>query len=253
MKIQYCSDLHLEFEENQLYLENNQIKAEGDVLVLAGDITYWSNKHFENKFFDDISSKFKKVIYVAGNHEFFNGGDISILKGSYKANIRDNVIMAQNKSIVVEDVVFICTTLLSKIKPDLGFVVQAKMNDFRMIKYGCERFDYMKYNKLHTLQIKWLKKEIKKHKKLKKVVVTHHVPSNYCNSDKYRRSDINSAFVTELFDLIEGSSIDYWIYGHHHLNHQPVMINNTTLLTNQLGYAFSGSCKNYRNNAVFQI
>lgn len=36
MKIQYMSDLHMEFQENSRYLKNNEFPVTGDVLVLAG-------------------------------------------------------------------------------------------------------------------------------------------------------------------------------------------------------------------------
>ena len=37
MKIQYMSDLHMEFQENSRYLKNNELPVTGDVLVLAGE------------------------------------------------------------------------------------------------------------------------------------------------------------------------------------------------------------------------
>ena len=37
MKIQFMSDLHLEFAENSRYIKHNEFPATGDVLVLAGD------------------------------------------------------------------------------------------------------------------------------------------------------------------------------------------------------------------------
>jgi hypothetical protein len=55
MKIQYCSDLHLEFPLNKKYLMANPIKPEGEILLLAGDIITFTEIEKENDFFNFLS------------------------------------------------------------------------------------------------------------------------------------------------------------------------------------------------------
>ena len=38
MKIQYCSDLHMEFHENMRFMKSLPLEPVGDVLVIAGDV-----------------------------------------------------------------------------------------------------------------------------------------------------------------------------------------------------------------------
>ena len=45
MKIPYASDLHLEFAENRNYIDNGGIEPVGDVLVLAGDVSYLGDRN----------------------------------------------------------------------------------------------------------------------------------------------------------------------------------------------------------------
>ena len=40
MKIQFVSDLHLEFADNSAYLKNHPLEVTGDMLLIAGDSAY---------------------------------------------------------------------------------------------------------------------------------------------------------------------------------------------------------------------
>ena len=63
MKIQYMSDLHMEFQENSRYLKNNELPVTGDVLVLAGDIFYLRDKVAPlTKFWKWASENYRQVL-----------------------------------------------------------------------------------------------------------------------------------------------------------------------------------------------
>ncbi len=253
MVIQYCSDLHLEFAQNSSYLKENSIKPIGDILILAGDITYWGKKHFKHSFFDFISEKFKTVYYIPGNHEFYTGKDLRILDKPVYEGIRENIWLVNNTSVKIEETEFFFSTLWSNIPIDKSLFVENAINDFHKIKYHGKIIKSDVFNKLHEGSIDFIRQSVTKSTALKKVVATHHVPTQLCNSERYKTSIINPAFVSELRPMISDLDIDYWIYGHHHDNMPEKEINGTKLVTNQLGYVKLGEHGEYKSNAYFEI
>ena len=71
MRVAVASDLHLEFGNIELKNTEN-----ADALILSGDIcvaSKFSNKPEYLKFFEQVCSEFKEVLYVMGNHEHYDG------------------------------------------------------------------------------------------------------------------------------------------------------------------------------------
>jgi predicted phosphohydrolase len=253
MKIQYWSDLHLEFKENIDYLMQRRIDVMGDILILAGDITYWSELHFAHPFFDKVSEKFNQVYMIPGNHEFYNGFDISILEKPLKINIRDNVFLVNNITETINGIDFFFTALWAKIKPQNAFYIEQKVNDFHLIKYNGETLKATEFNRLCNQSFKFLEDSVQESFSKKKVVVTHHCPTQLANAKEFRDSEINNAFVIELYDFIYHNPIDYWIFGHTHRNEPEVNINGTKVISNQLGYVNWMEHKTFKMDAFIEV
>ena len=132
MKIQYASDLHLEFTPNFNLVKSIPFEAVGDVLVLAGDIGYLhERKTYETRFWKWASEHYKQVLIVPGNHEFYGQGDVLSRGDSWSHEIRKNVHYHQNKVVRIENTDFILSTLWSHITPRDEYFVSRGMNDFR--------------------------------------------------------------------------------------------------------------------------
>jgi len=73
MKVQYASDLHLEFYDNSVFLARGPFKVAGDVLVLAGDtLPLWDfNSYSQHRFFDWCAANYRETLLVPGNHEYY--------------------------------------------------------------------------------------------------------------------------------------------------------------------------------------
>jgi len=71
--------------------------------------------------------------------------------------------------------------------------------------------------------------------------------------EQYKGSILNEAFAVELFDLIEETVPDYWIYGHSHGNTPDFEIGKTRMLCNQLGYVKYGEHTDFKNNKSFIV
>ncbi len=253
MKIQYCSDLHLEFKDNTRFIEENPIIPSADILILAGDITYMQEMYYAHPFFDYASKNWQQVYWVPGNHEYYCGTDINSYDFSKPIEIRKNVHIVNNYSININDIQLIFTSLWSKIDEQNKWIVERSVSDFHRIIIDGEKLTSETFNKLHEESLLFLKKELEESKADKKVIVTHHLPSNSCNAVEFMGSKINSAFCTELTSFVEKSNADFWIYGHSHRNMPEVRLGKTILLTNQLGYVSYNEHKFFVLDKIFDI
>ena len=110
------------------------------------------------------------------------------------------------------------------------------MANFRLIKKNGNRITVDDYVELHEDCRAFLTKELSIATNQETIVFTHYLPTFFNYPEKYRYSEFNTAFATELFNLIEPSNVGYWIFVHSREMVLNFKIGRTTLTTNQLGY-----------------
>ena len=226
MKINYVSDLHLEFGPMNIEPES------GDVLVLAGDITVKGRVDWIN----DMATKFNHVIYVLGNHEFYRGAMDSVYRKT-KETLVDNVHVLNNESITISGVKFHGATLWSDFlngDPISYLQCGTGMNDYRLIRAGDgnHRFTPEVAHALHNTSKVFLQENVKKGD----VVVTHMAPSLLSIHEIYKHNMyINGAYASDLSELILDTQPKYFFHGHVHTSFD-YTIGNTRVLCNPRGY-----------------
>ncbi|MBA3773528.1 MAG: metallophosphoesterase [Ramlibacter sp.] len=68
------SDIHLDYESNQRWLDGiSTHDHQADILLLAGDVS--DRRAVLERCFADLTRRFKKVLYVPGNHDLWVRGD----------------------------------------------------------------------------------------------------------------------------------------------------------------------------------
>ncbi len=255
MKIQFASDLHLEFAENKSFIERGGLAPAGDVLVLAGDVSYLGDrKMWKRPFWDWCAEQYQETFVVPGNHEFYGGFDIGRTMPDFELEVRPNVRYLNNRSVVLGDTELFITTLWTRIDPARLLTVQQGMNDFRLGKLNGRRFFANDVDELHQQCQAWLSGALKASQAAHKVVVTHHCPTMRLEFNGYPGGVLNSAFQVDLDAFIEGSGVDFWVYGHTHFGGgSGSKIGDTTMLCNQLGYVFQNEHQAFDGKACIEV
>ena len=266
MKIQYCSDLHLEFKNNLRYLNNFKIKPLGDILILAGDIIELVDGFEKHAFLKYCSDNFKLTLWCPGNHEYYYNSKLNKFGKSCNEKIKDNLYLINNNVFKYEDVNFVLSTLWSDIPEYKKIMFKDLIHDFDIIKYDVDSHykdllvtpdiltDLYKYS---VDSLKLFFSNLKENEK--NIVVTHFAPSRFCNSEFNKSNSINEYFVSNLNDLILDNTekISHWIYGHTHYNTDSYKIDNllgnTRMITNQLGYVHHGLNESFSREKIIKV
>ncbi len=224
LHLQCASDLHLE-KRPRRFLQ--LLKPSSDILVLAGNIGY-PDKNIYDQFLHWCSLKFKYVILVAGNCEYY-GSTISKIDRVLKQLCKKHgVYLLENGVLEIQGIVFLGTTLWFEIPDDISCDI-SKNADYHYIKDFSPQISHEMYIK----NSKWLEEQVKLYNGTHRIVViTHHAPVN----------------------TIEG--VDIWIHGHTQQN-TTFKIGSTIVTTNQYRpvegekYSKKFIVKNEKNTELF--
>lgn len=230
MKLHILSDLHIEFADFEPPATNS------DVIVLAGDIGVgpggleWAAARLP-----DVP-----VIYVPGNHEYYNH-DLR-LSDELKADAPDNIHVLNDEQAVVDDVRFIGCVMWTDFElfgqGEKFFSMQRArraIEDFSSIRNGDHLFTPEDSITLHESSKAWLQAELAKPFNGKTVVVTHHLPSSRSVARRYASDLLTPAFASNLEVLIEAGQPVLWIHGHTH-DACDYEIHDTRVICNPRGY-----------------
>lgn len=254
MRIQYASDLHLEFGENSKWLKDNPLLPSADILVLAGDIGYLGDANYRtHPFWDWASENYRQVIVIPGNHELYKLFDINELHEGWSLEIRPNIKAYYNSVIHLdEETDLMASTLWAYVPPAEEYLTELCVSDFKRIRNGEYRLSAQRFNEEHLKCRAFIERAVTESKASKIIVATHHVPSFELMSPEFKDSSINGAFTVELRNFIQNSPINIWIYGHSHRNNDKT-IGNTKCISNQLGYVFQNEHLTFRPDAVIGV
>ncbi len=222
MRIRVLSDLHLEFmttETRTAFIES--VPVDCDVLVLAGDVDSGASLLSALQAFAD---RFRHVVYVLGNHEFYGTSVVDRLAALRSWNKPANFHWLENSSVVIDGQRFIGCSLWFPHTPDAD---TGGLNDFVQIR------DFVPWvYERNRESVAFLEANVQ----FGDVVVTHHLPSNLCVHRKYRGDPLNAFFVCDVEHVMRAKMPEVWIHGHTHESVDCV-VEQTRIVCNPYGYA----------------
>lgn len=214
------SDLHLDChrEPARQAIIDSIAMCDADYLLIAGDLC--EARYLEPALFQQWS-KFKHIIYIAGNHEFYASPNAhSIMKAMEQAV--PNLAVLKGGHIELDGIIIAGHTLWHEPQKALS------INDAVYIA-GYASFIAKQYLQAQ----RWLKRlaDI-----CPDIVLTHHLPSYICVAEQFKGSPYNAFFVHE--DALEQApaSVKYWLHGHTHAQ-VDFMKDGVHVLANPHGYA----------------
>lgn len=235
MKLQIASDLHLDFDrayDEEIMFGPDSLSLEptdADVLILAGDV--WESKaNFRTAigWFCELLSHYPHVVYIYGNHEFYNM-DINDVDQVMEQTVSEinlkghkNFHLLNNRSVKIDGYRFIGATLWTDYNRNERFmkVAESYMADHRLIEDRTswnEKFGPSTALQLHDTCKRFIQSELtdKNDPTIgRTVVVTHHLPSYQSVHPMFAGALTNPAFASQLDELVVQS--DLWIHGHTH-------------------------------------
>lgn len=241
MKIQYLSDLHLEYGPLRL------IDTGADVLILAGDFVNGCAAK-PARFFTWLDAELAAlavrpaVLLVLGNHDYYRCRleDLETFRAA--AATRAGIFVLDNESVEIDGVRFLGSTLWTNFdlfgntrRRFAMYDAEKGMNDFKLIRHR----EYRRIKPLDVAALNFKANEFLASALAlpyagRTVVITHFAPHPGSVIPDFETDDLTPYYVNDLGELLEEGP-DLWIHGHTHHCFDYV-VGKTRILANPRGY-----------------
>ena len=222
LRCRVLSDLHFEFHDDggRAFVESLD-NRNVDVLIVAGDLT--TQRHIRAAL-RMLCDRFRRVVYVPGNHEFYHSSR-NVVEAELDAasiELRNLFVLDINQRATINGVRFVgCPLWFRRSDAD-----SSSMNDFRLIR----DFESWVYEE-NARCIDYLERTVRPGD----VVVTHYLPSQRSVAPRYIGSPLNPFFVCDVGPLIFEQQPALWVHGHTH-DSCDYRIGATRVVCNPFGY-----------------
>ena len=261
MKFAVISDLHIDLHKWNWKLLDN-IPSDILTIIVAGDIS--NDVWISTKWLYKLKQRFTNVIWVAGNHDFYNQGFHSTRVYNkeyeelypYPKTVNEIIIYFTNwcndhgisflhrNSVDIDGIKFIGATgwhdFVAGEPFDTNMQTKVWYNVIsdRYIPWNDSyQLDHNNPLNASVLDYEYIK-NISSSISTSSVVITHHLPNRkFCiqRPDDQIWTALHGCFVNTKMENIINPNIKYWIYGHTHQRGIET-INDTTYICNARGY-----------------
>jgi len=250
MKIHVLSDLHLELDRPATVPQ-----VDADLVVLAGDIhnhtagLQWGAAQFAGA----SSGAVPQVVYVAGNHEYYDGEMTEVETAMRETATRWPHLHFLNRSSLVDPggrwrvlgtTLWTDFALFGDSSAAIALAQQAatrSIYDYQGViqladaDLGTPRAltpnDTLA---LHREARAWLSTELARPFAGHTIVVTHHAPHRLSLAERFAQTPVSAGFISDL-DALLGPPVSLWIHGHTHTSFD-YTVRGTRVVCNPRGY-----------------
>lgn len=225
MKLRLWSDIHLEFGDLPFTPREDD---KDTVLVIAGDFQKGLNNQY---FLEQMIEAFKAVVYVPGNHEYYENTIEWLDEEFYTlAEKHPTFHFLQPGVVVIDDVRFIGGTLWTDFNGNDDVTKLAcswRMNDYNFIKRNVNGYQNMEIDPSFIQEInarhrRFFEAQLQIPFDGKTIVVSHHAPLLMCGEGFFHRGYRNEHLTeyaycnTGLENWFADYDFHYWLHGHIH-------------------------------------
>jgi len=263
MDVQYASDLHLDDRPGTSYSQT--LTPVAPVLLLAGDLcSVWLPEYAA--FLHWCSTRWRLVVVVAGNHEYFcppglvkTMDETDAEAGRIAASLGNVVFLQSGDSVLIPgtSIRVVGATLWSAVDPAIHEALLTKgdyTETYTATATGIRCTTPMDIVALHALHKAQLQSTLASFPSDRLLLMTHHLPTLSLVTDEFKGRPFSSCYASADDELFQHENLAFVVCGHSHRSaRKRLSYGGVQAVMNVRGYASEIGRSGYSSRATFRV